>query len=178
MPTVDVETSGDMRVLTATFDSLGGANLAVNKLQELENKDLLDVENTMTVSKNAWGEIDIKETTGDSARKGAGVGALVGSVLGLIFPPSVLASTGLGAAVGAMTGVLRGSHFDSADIQAMADQLQPGQSMLVAIVEPQWQDEVQAALDGLATRIGWAVMDQATAKLAREGAKTDSRQAP
>lgn len=178
MSTVDVETSGDMRVLTATFDSLGGANLAVNKLQELEKKDLLDVENTMTVSKNAWDEIDIKETTGDSARKGAGVGALVGSVLGLIFPPSILASTGVGAAVGAMTGVLRGSHFDSEDIQAMADQLQPGQSMLVAIVEPQWQDEVQAALDGLATKIGWAVMDQAAVKLAREGAKADSRQAP
>jgi uncharacterized membrane protein len=171
---MNVETAGDKRVLTATFDSLGGANLAVQKLEELEKQGLLDVENTMAVSKNAWGKIDVKETTGDSAKKGAGVGALVGGVLGLIFPPSILASTALGATIGAMTGVLRGTNFDPQDIQTMADQLQPGQSMLVAIIDPQWQDEVQAALDGVATKIGWAVMDQATVNVARDRAKTDS----
>jgi uncharacterized membrane protein len=158
---------GDMKVLTATFDSLGGANLAVNKLEELEKKGLLDVDNTITVSKNAWGKLDVHETTGDSAKKGAGVGALVGGVLGMIFPPSILASTALGAALGGMIGKLRGTHFDPGDIQAMADQLQPGQSMLVAIVDPQWQDEVQAALDGVATKVGWAVMSAATADALR-----------
>ena len=160
----------DMKVLTATFDSLGGANLAVNKLENLEKKGLLDVDNTITVSKNAWGKIDVHETTGDSARKGAGVGALVGGVLGMIFPPSILASTALGAALGGMIGKLRGTHFDPGDIQAMADQLQPGQSMLVAIVDPQWQDEVQMALDGVATKIGWTVMSAAAANaLAGQG---------
>jgi len=160
----------DKRVLTATFDSLGGANLAVQKLEGLEKQGLLDVENTMAVSKNAWGKIDVKETTGDSAKQGAGVGALVGGVLGLIFPPSILASTALGAAIGGMTGMLRGTNFDPQDIQAMADQLQPGQSMLVAIVDPQWQDEIQAALDGVATKIGWTVMSAAAASaLARHG---------
>jgi uncharacterized membrane protein len=162
----------DKQVLTATFPTQGGANLAVNKLQGLENQGLLDVENTITVNKNAAGKIDVAETTGDSARKGAGVGALVGGVLGLIFPPSLLASVGLGAAVGSMAGVMRGSNFDKDDIQAMADSLEPGQSMMIAIVEPQWHDEVEAALDGMANKIGWAVMSaadvEALRKLSRE----------
>src|SRR5512139_2163137 len=99
----------DPLVLTATFPILGGANLAVKKLQDLEKQGLLDVDNTITVSKNAWDKLDVHQTTGDSARHGAKVGAIVGAVAGLIFPPSILATTALGAAVGGMTGVLRGS---------------------------------------------------------------------
>jgi uncharacterized membrane protein len=160
----------DKRVLTATFNTLGGANLAVNKLNDLEKKGLLDVENTVTVSKNAWDKIDVHETTGDSGKKGAGIGALVGGVLGLIFPPSILASAGLGAVVGGMTGVMRSSDIDQTDVKAMADQLEPGQSMLIAVVDPQWQDEVQAALNGVATKIGWTVMSAAAANaLTRHG---------
>jgi uncharacterized membrane protein len=160
----------DKRVVTATFDTLGGANLAVKKLQDLEKEGLLDVENTITVNKNALDRLDVHETTGDSAKRGAGIGALVGGVLGLIFPPSILASAAIGAGVGAITSVLRASDFDETDIKAMADTLQPGQSMMIAVVEPQWQDEVQAALDGMANKIGWAVMSAASAEaLMRHG---------
>jgi uncharacterized membrane protein len=148
----------DKKVLTATFPTLGGANLAVKKLQEAEKQGLLDVENTVTVSKNFGDRIAVHETTGDAGKKGAGIGALVGGVVGLIFPPSLLASVGLGAAVGAMTGKLRASNFDDAQIKAMADELEVGQSMLVAIVEPQWEDEIDAALKDEASKIRWAVM--------------------
>ena len=48
----------DKKILTATFPTQGGANLAVKKLQELEKQGLLDVENTITVNKNALGQID------------------------------------------------------------------------------------------------------------------------
>jgi uncharacterized membrane protein len=154
----------DKRVLTATFPTQGGANLAVKKLQELEKEGLLDVENTITVNKNAWDKIDVHQTTGDSGKKGAGIGALVGGVVGLIFPPSILATTALGAAVGGMTGVLRGSKFDDAEVKAIADSLEPGQSMLVAVVDPQWQDEVQAAIADMANRIAWARMSAEQAR--------------
>src|SRR3954447_15713266 len=170
MPDANLETWGDRKVLTATFDSLGGANLAVKKLEEMEKMHLLDVDNTITVSKNAWDKLDVHQTTGDSARHGAKVGALVGAVAGIIFPPSILATTALGAAVGGMAGVLRGSEFDESYVKAMGEALQPGQSMLIAVVDPKWEDEVQAALDGLASKIGWTAMSAAAAKaLAQAG---------
>jgi uncharacterized membrane protein len=171
MSSTNVESSGDMKVLTATFDTLGGANLAVNQLQEAEKKGLIDVENSLTVSKNVGDRIDVHETTGDSGKEGAGIGALVGGIVGLIFPPSVLATAGLGAAVGGMTGVMRAADIDDTDIKAMADQLQPGQSMLVAVVEPQWQDEIETALNGVATKIGWAALDQTAVAQALDRAK-------
>jgi uncharacterized membrane protein len=156
----------DKKVLTATFNTPDGANLAVQALQEAEKQGLLDVENTVTVSKNAKGKLEIPQATSEGGRKGARIGALAGGVVGLIFPPSILATSALGAAVGGMTGSLRGPHidgFDAAEIKTMADELQRGQSMLVAIVDPDWQDDVHAVLEGMATRIGWAEMSAATA---------------
>jgi uncharacterized membrane protein len=159
----------DKKVLTATFDTLDGADLALQALQEAEEQGRLDVENTITVVKNAKGKLDIPPTTGASGGKGARVGALVGGVMGLIFPPSILATTALGAAVGGMAGRLRGAN-EFAEIKTMADGLQPGQSMLVAIVDPDWQDDVHAALEGMATKIGWTEMSAATATaLAQHG---------
>lgn len=164
MPTMNYDTWGERKVLTATFDALGGANLAVKKLQEMEKKDLLDLDNTITVSKNAWDKLDVHQTTGDSVRKGAGKGALAGAIIGLIFPPSLLASTALGGAVGALVGKMRGEYFDDSYVKAMAEALQPGQSMLIAIVDPKSEAEIQAALDGLAQEIRWTPLTAAAAK--------------
>jgi uncharacterized membrane protein len=156
----------DKKVLTATFDTLDGANMALKALEKAEKHGLLDEENTVTVSKNAEGKLDIPLAKGESRRKGARIGALAGGVIGLVFPPSILAASALGAAVGGVTGTLRGSHvdaFDAAEIKTMAEELQPGQSMLVAIVDPHRQDDLHAALEGTATRIGWTEMSAATA---------------
>lgn len=151
MPTADLGPWGAKQVLTATFDTLGGANLAVKKLQEFQQQDLLDLENTITVSRNAWDKLDVHQTTGDSAKDGAGIGALVGAVAGIIFPPSLLATTALGAVVGGMTGVLRGSYFDDSYVKAMGEALQPGQSMLIAIMDPRSVSAAQSILDSVTT---------------------------
>src|SRR4051794_31497560 len=98
----------DPLVLTATFPLLGGANLAVQKLQDLEKRGLLDVNNTITVSKNAWEKNGVNPAEGDKGPKAASNGPVVGGVMGLNFPPSLLATTALGAAIGGMTGVLCG----------------------------------------------------------------------
>ncbi|MGH2615379.1 MAG: hypothetical protein ACRDJC_09080 [Thermomicrobiales bacterium] len=66
----------DKRVLVASFDTLGGANLAVQKLHSMEKEGLLDVENTVAVSKNAWDQLDVKQAGDVSTGQGAGSGAL------------------------------------------------------------------------------------------------------
>lgn len=151
----------DKQVLTATFSSQGGATLAAKKLQEMEKEGLLDVDNTVTINKSMGDKVEFHDYGDGSGKKGAGIGALVGGVVGLIFPPSILATTALGAAIGGMTGVMRGAKFDSAEIKAMADDLQPGQSMLVTVVDPQWKDEVEAALAEMTPKFGWAVLPKA-----------------
>lgn len=161
MSGVTESSATDKQILTATFSSQGGATLAAKKLQEMEKEGLLDVENTVTINKNAWDKVDFHEYSDGSGKKGAGIGALVGGVVGLIFPPSLLATTALGAAVGGMTGIMRGTKFDSKEIKAMADDLKPGQSMLVTVVDPRWKDEVEAALQEMTSQFGWTVLPKA-----------------
>ena len=163
---------GDKRVLVASFDTLGGANLAVEKLHTMEKAGLLDVENTVTVSKNAWDKLDVKQIGDVSTGQGAKIGALVGGVVGLIFPPSLLATAALGAAIGGITAKLRGDQLDADDIKAMAESMEPGTSMLVAVMEPQWTDEVEDALKTDAVKTTWTVMDQAAVKDVQEQAAT------
>ncbi len=154
----------DKRVMVASFDTLGGANLAVEKLASMEKAGLLDVENTVTISKNAWDKLDVNQIGDVSAGQGAKIGAIVGGVVGLIFPPSLLATAALGAAIGGITAKLRGEQLSGDDIKAMAESMSPGTSMLVTVMEPQWADEVEAALVPDAVKISWATMDQAAVK--------------
>jgi uncharacterized membrane protein len=163
--------SGDKRVLVAGFDSLGGANLAAKKLQNMEKLGQLDVDNSVTVTKNAFGKIDVKNFAEHTVGEGVKIGALVGGVIGLIFPPSLLASAALGGMVGGMTAKLRESGFDPGLIQEMAQGMAPGTSMLVTVVPWQWTDEVEAALTGDASRIAWAEMTPAQAETAVRGAE-------
>jgi uncharacterized membrane protein len=158
----------DKRVLVASFDTLGGAKLAVEKLEQMEKSGLLDVANAVTVSKNAEGKLDVKQAGDVSTGQGAKVGAIVGGVLGLLFPPSLLATTALGAALGGITAKLRSDHGDADNIKAMAESLEPGASMLVAVVEPQWADELEEALSPDAVRISWANIDQEAIKKLEE----------
>ena len=155
---------GDKRVLVASFDSLGGANLAVGELDRMEKAGLLDVENTVTISKNAWDKLDVKQVGDVSTGQGAKVGAIVGGVVGLIFPPSLLASAALGAAIGGIAAKLRGDQLSGDDIKAMAESMEPGTSLLVAVMEPRWVDEVEAALKDRAVKIQQALLDEAAVK--------------
>ena len=156
------------RVLVASFDSLGGANLAAQQLQKMEKEGLLDVDNTVTIIKNAWDQIDVKNFSDMSVGQGARIGAIAGGVLGLIFPPSILATAALGGLVGGITAKLRESGIDHSTIQTMAESMAPGTSMLVTLVAPQWEDEVEAALKDSAQKIAWANIDPATMAAAGE----------
>ena len=155
---------GDKRVLVASFDTLGGANLAVGELDRMEKAGLLDVENTVTISKNAWDKLDVKQVGDVSTGQGAKVGAIVGGVVGLIFPPSLLATAALGAAIGGIAAKLRGDQLSGDDIKAMAESMAPGTSLLVTVMEPQWADEVEAALKDRAVKIQWALLNEAAVK--------------
>jgi uncharacterized membrane protein len=77
-----------------------------------------------------------------ATRHGAWGGAAVGAVVGILFPPSLIASAAVGAGVGGVSGHLwRG--MSRADVKELGDVIDDGQAALVIVGE----DKVQAALD-------------------------------
>ena len=79
-------------------------------------------------------------------RKGSILGAVGGLVVGLIFPPALLASGLVGAGLGAGAGSLI-SHHEKNEIKAEVEGfLPPGSSGIVAVFEERWGDSVDRAL--------------------------------
>jgi uncharacterized membrane protein len=159
--------NGDPRVLVASFATPDGASVAARQLQEMEKQGLLDVDNTVTAVKNDQGQVEVKNLSEVSVGDGAKIGALAGGVIGLLFPPSILASAALGGLVGGITARLRETGFDPGLIKEMAASMEPGTSMLVTVVAPQWTDEVATALTGAAYKIAWVEMEQPAQDAAR-----------
>jgi uncharacterized membrane protein len=107
--------------------------------------DVIKVEGLILVSRRGDGKIHVDDDF-HTAGKGAAWGALGGAVVGLIFPPSLLA----GALVGAGTGLGLGglvSHGEKTVIKEdVEDVLPPNSSGIVAMFDEQWATQVANAL--------------------------------
>jgi uncharacterized membrane protein len=77
---------------------------------------VIKVDGLILVSRRNDGKIHVDDDFHE-ARRGAGWGAVGGAVIGLIFPPALLASAAVGAGIGAGAGALL-SHGEKAAIKA------------------------------------------------------------
>jgi uncharacterized membrane protein len=152
-------------VIAASFASEDGAERALEALQRAEKAELLDVENAAIIVKDVGGEVSLTETEDKSGWQGLGRGLLIGGLTGLVLPGKTFASSALKqGAGGAFTARLNDTGFEDDDLRAMAEDLAPGSSMLVAIVQYQFTDEVTALLQQRQATI-------TTTRLSPEGAR-------
>jgi uncharacterized membrane protein len=93
------------------------------------------------VTKDEKGKVHVNkdETT---TRHGAWGGAAAGALVGILFPPSIIASAAVGAAIGGVSGHLW-KGMSRADIKEFGDTIDAGEAALVIV----GQSTVQAALE-------------------------------
>jgi len=114
-------------------------------IQQLAEQQVITVEALVLVSREANGKIHVKDDT-HAVGKGTGWGAAGGFLVGLIFPPALLASTAVGAGVGAGAGGLV-SHHEKKEIKAeVANDLPVGSSGIVVLLAEEWAAEAEKAL--------------------------------
>ncbi|WP_405066482.1 DUF1269 domain-containing protein [Kribbella sp. NBC_01510] len=114
-------------------------------IKQAASDDVIKVDGLVLVSRDADGKINVDDDF-HTARKGAKWGAVGGAVIGLIFPPSLLASAAVGAGAGLGIGALK-SHREKAAIKAdVEDALPPNSSGIVALFEEVWVADVDKAL--------------------------------
>ncbi|MGD0936490.1 MAG: DUF1269 domain-containing protein [Streptosporangiaceae bacterium] len=79
-----------------------------------------------------------------ATRHGAWGGAAVGALIGILFPPAIIATAAVGAAVGGVSGHLwRG--MSRADVKELGDIIDDGQAALVIVGESTIQQAVDKA---------------------------------
>ena len=131
----------------AAYGDSAAAEAAWNSLRQLAADDVIEVEALALVERDSDGKIHVKDTSHETGT-GAKIGAVGGALVGLIFPPSLLATAALGAGLGAGTGAVV-DRVRKRRIEADVEwALPPDSSGVVVVFDEQWVAEVEKALTG------------------------------
>ncbi len=133
------------QVILAAFRDENGADAALDQLKAAKKEHLIAIHNVAVLRKDQEGKLHIKEPTDMGAGRGAAIGGVLGGLTGLVFGPIGLAAVG-GAAIGGVIARLRDSGFKDERLRQLGENLQPGSSAILAVIEHVWVTELQAEL--------------------------------
>lgn len=144
-----------MTVLGASYDSVAAAEEDYGTVKDLYYElDLMDTFDAAVVEKKDNGKVKIVKKHEQPTRQGAGAGGGWGLATGLalaLFPAAAIGtgllavSTGIGAVAGALTGHAVGG-MSRADLKALGDRLDEGQSGLIVIAATDVGARVEEAM--------------------------------
>jgi uncharacterized membrane protein len=137
----------------------GGDTAAAKKdYSALKELDDLAVIASVVLSREADGQVDVHEHGGMQVGRGATLGGVAGLVVGLFAPP-LLAATAVGAGIGAAAGKIS-KHHDEKKIESAVDEndwLPPGSSAIVAVIDDEYLDRVDAAVADAQKKVSKAI---------------------
>lgn len=133
-------TTKDMFLYIGTYDDENVANEDLELVKALHKEGWVGTYDIGVVAKDGEGKLSVKRHT-DSTGKGARRGLAVGAVLGVIFPPSILASGVVGAGVGSIVGKSF-NEVSKDDLKELGSLLDDNQSALVVIGESRVEEMI------------------------------------
>jgi uncharacterized membrane protein len=117
----------------ATYASVDDAEADYDTLLDLHDADLVGTYDVAVINKDDKGKVHVKKHE-KPTQHGAWTGAAVGAVIGLVFPPSIVAMGAVGAATGGVIGHLaRG--MSRGDMKEIGDLLDEGRAALIVVGE-------------------------------------------
>jgi len=139
------ENGAPVALYIAAYSDPDAAQADWDDIKELAKEKVITVEALVLISRDADGKIHEKDNA-HTVGIGTVLGAAGGFLIGLIFPPALLAWTAGGAAVGAGVGGLV-SHHEKKEIKAeVANDLPAGSSGIVVLLEERWVADAEGAL--------------------------------
>jgi len=167
---VELVTDGAHTLIVAQFPTMDDAQVAYQSLQEIERRSSLRIDGVVVASCDAEGKVHLGTVTDHSTKTGLKWGIVGGALLGLIFPPSILAGAAGAGVIGATLGKVRNVFHRQGIADELAGAMQPNTSGVVALVEDTAVVEIRAAL-AKADRIVTKALDkQIAAEIDREAA--------
>jgi uncharacterized membrane protein len=131
-------------LVVITFDNAEDAGKVRESLSHLEKENLLSLDDSAVVVKDAEGKIHVHNQIDRGVKIGAIGGGLLGLMLGFIFFP--LSGLIIGAVGGAAVGAMTDMGVDKKFVKQVESEMKPGSSALFVIVR---QADPNAALAAL-----------------------------
>jgi uncharacterized membrane protein len=161
-------------IFAGAYQSEADAQLDYEVIKELHAAGVIGGYDAAVIHKGADGKVHVnKDET--STRKGAWGGAVVGAVVGILFPPSIIA----GAAIGALAGGVGGHIFKGmsrSDMKDLGELLDEGQAGLLVVGDWQLEEAVDKAFAHAERTIEREIKGLERAEIEAEYAKVMSGQ--
>jgi uncharacterized membrane protein len=136
--------SGSTFVLVATYPDETAAREDYQVVKDAHKAGLVGSYDAAIVTKDRSGKVhENKDET--ATRHGAWWGIAAGAAVGVIFPPSILATAAAGGVIGGVSGHLaRG--MSRSEARELGDFIDPGQAGLIVVGENKVADAVKKAV--------------------------------
>ncbi len=141
------------QLIVAAFNKEGGAEEALSKLKDSKKEKLVDIQAAVAIRKDTDGVIHYQDV-GLTPAKGAAGGVILGSVLAVLTGGTVLALGAIGALIGGIVGKKkRESHLSADRINQIVASLNPGSSAIIAVLDQESAQEMEAEFEELGADI-------------------------
>src|SRR5688500_6401228 len=168
--------AGSLQLVSAVYRDEGEAQTILGHLRDMDHGSRVELMDAAMLTKDYEGKLHIHESQELTGGKGAKRGAVVGALFGVVFPPSLIASTLVGGAAGVIAGKLRDTGIKSDTLKEMGEGLSPGDYAVVALAESTSVEFIEGALaegQGRVVRQGFSSEDSAALEEAAEAAAAE-----
>lgn len=157
-----------VELFAAVFDGEDRAKDALRDFQAAEDLGAIDLIDAAIVVRTSEGKVKFEETIDPGGKTWGKRGAVIGGLVGLIFPPSLLGSAALGAGAGALWGKIRDKGIKDEDLKAIGQSMDPGTSALIAIAQDRMLEQLESGLEGYERIARHALSPDAVAAISAE----------
>jgi len=158
-----------IELFVASYDNEFGAKQSLKDFEAMDREGSIDLIDAAVIVHTAEGKVKFEETADPSGKRWAKRGAIAGGLVGLIFPPSIIASAAVGGGAGGIWGKVRDKGFKDEDLKEIGKSLEPGSSAIIAIAEDQVLDRLEKGIAGYERIARHAVSAEAALVITAEG---------
>ena len=157
-----------LQVFVATFSDEVQAASALQDFRAMDREGSIELIDAVVVVRDAEGKVRYEETADPSGKRWAKRGAVAGGLVGLLFPPSIIAGAVVGGVGGGLWGKVRDKGFKDDDLKAVGDSLEPGTSAIIAVAQDRVVERLVSGLEGYQRIARHAVSAEAAALIETE----------
>jgi uncharacterized membrane protein len=165
---IGLVTDGAHSLIVAQFSTMDEAEAAYRQIQEMERRSPLKIDGVVIASCDADGKVHLGKVTEHSTKTGLKWGVVGGAILGVIFPPSIIASAAALGTAGAALGKARNVFNRHGLADNLAGAMRPNTAGIVALVENTAVVEIREALAKADRIVDQAINKQVAAEIDRE----------
>ena len=157
-----------LEVFVAAFGSEQEAGDALKDFKAMDREGSIELIDAAAIVHAADGKVRFEETGDPSGKKWAKRGAIAGGVVGLIFPPSILAGAAVGAGAGGIWGKVRDKGIPDEELRRIGESIPKGGSAIIAVAEDRMIERLQRGIEGYEKISRHALGAEASAQLIAE----------